>query len=75
MQGVQGIGKRKRAVIVHRSAVGEYSTVTAAPRPGDGHVELHPEPVPDRIDIGPLTPAAPGAGGESSPTGSRQVTR
>jgi hypothetical protein len=55
--------------------VGEYSTVTAAPRPGDGREELDPEPVPDRIDIGPLTPAAPGASGESSPTGSRQVTR
>jgi ubiquinol-cytochrome c reductase cytochrome b subunit len=75
MQGVQGIGKRKRAVIVHRSAVGEYSTVTAAPRPGDGRVELDPEPVPVRIDIAPLTPAEPGASGESSPTGSRQVTR
>ena len=75
MQGVQGIGKRKRAVIVHRSAEGEYSTVTAAPRPGDGRVELDPEPVPVRIDIAPLTPAAPGANGESSPTGSRQVTR
>jgi hypothetical protein len=75
MQGVQGIGKRKRALIVHRSAAGEYSTVTAAPRPGDARVELHPEPVPDRIDIAPLTPAAPGASGESSPTGSRQVTR
>jgi hypothetical protein len=55
--------------------VGEYSTVTAAPRPGDAREELDPEPVPDRIDIGPLTPAAPGASGPSSPTGSRQVTR
>jgi ubiquinol-cytochrome c reductase cytochrome b subunit len=75
MQGVQGSGKRKRAVIVHRSAAGEYSTVTAAPRPGDGREELEPEPVPVRIDVAPLTPAARGANGESSPTGSRQVTR
>ena len=29
MQGVHGIGKRKRAVIVRRSAEGEYSTVPA----------------------------------------------
>jgi ubiquinol-cytochrome c reductase cytochrome b subunit len=75
MQGVQGIGKRKRAVIVSRSAAGEYSTVTAAPRPGDGHEGLDPEPVPVRIDIAPLTPTAPGATLETSPTGSRQVTR
>jgi hypothetical protein len=75
MQGVQGIGKRKRALIVHRSAVGEYSTVTADPRPGDERVELDPEPVPVQIDIAPLTPAGPGANHESSPTGSRQVTR
>jgi hypothetical protein len=75
MQGVQGIGQRKRAVIVHRSVEGEYSTITAAPRPGDGHEELTPEPVPDRIDIAPLAASAPGANGESSPTGSRQVSR
>ena len=55
MQGVHGIGKRKRAVIVRRSAEGEYSTVPAAPRPDDEHVELDPEPVPVRIDIEPLS--------------------
>ncbi len=60
MQGVQGIGKRKRAVIVHRSAEGEYSTVPAAPRPGDGHEELEPEPVPVRIDVAPLGAAVAG---------------
>src|SRR5215469_7764278 len=74
MQGVHGIGKRKRAVIVHRSAQGEYTTVPSAPRPDDEHVELHPEPVPVRIDIEPLS-----NGGERqpepSPTGVRQVTR
>ena len=42
MQGVHGIGKRKRAVIVRRSADGEYSTVPAAPRPDDEHTELDP---------------------------------
>ena len=46
MQGVHGIGKRKRAVIVSRSAQGEYSTVPSAPRPDDEHDELDPEPVP-----------------------------
>jgi ubiquinol-cytochrome c reductase cytochrome b subunit len=75
MQGVQGIGKRKRAVIVHRSAEGEYSTVTAAPRPGDGHEELEPEPVPVRIDVAPLAAGSSLVNGESSPTGSRQVSR
>jgi ubiquinol-cytochrome c reductase cytochrome b subunit len=74
MQGVHGIGKRKRSVIVQRSAEGEYSTVPAAPRADDERTELDPEPVPARIDIEPL-----GNGGvrqpESSPTGVRQVTR
>ena len=75
MQGVHGIGKRKRAVIVRRSAEGEYTTVPAAPRPDDERTELDPEPVPVRIDIEPL-----GNGDEVrqpavSPTGVRQVTR
>jgi ubiquinol-cytochrome c reductase cytochrome b subunit len=74
MQGVHGIGKRKRAVIVRRSAEGEYTTVPAAPRPDDERTELDPEPVPVRIDIEPL-----GNGEirqpEVSPTGVRQVTR
>jgi len=74
MQGVHGIGKRKRAVIVQRSAQGEYRTVPTPPRPDDEHIELDPEPVPLRIDIEPL-----GNGGtqepKSSPTGVRQVTR
>ena len=74
MQGVHGIGKRKRAVVVRRSAVGEYTTVPTPPRPDDERTELDPEPVPVRIDIEPL-----GNGGarapESSPTGVRQVTR
>jgi ubiquinol-cytochrome c reductase cytochrome b subunit len=75
MQGVQGIGKRKRAVIVSRSAEGEYSTVTSAPRPGDTHEELDPEPVPVRIDVAPLVNGAPAVNAQSSPTGSRQVAR
>jgi ubiquinol-cytochrome c reductase cytochrome b subunit len=74
MQGVHGIGKRKRAVIVRRSAQGEYTTVPAPPRPDDERTELDPEPVPVRIDIEPL-----GNGEirqpEVSPTGVRQVTR
>jgi ubiquinol-cytochrome c reductase cytochrome b subunit len=74
MQGVHGIGKRKRAVVVRRSAEGEYTTVPSAPRPDDERTELDPEPVPVRIDIEPLgngevrQPAV-------SPTGVRQVTR
>ncbi len=74
MQGVHGIGQRKRAVIVRRSVQGEYSTVPAEPRPDDEHAELDPEPVPVRIDIEPLSN---GAAREpaSSPTGARQVSR
>jgi ubiquinol-cytochrome c reductase cytochrome b subunit len=75
MQGVQGVGKRKRAVIVRRSAEGEYSTTSADPRPGDGHDELAPEPVPVRIDITGLAGPSPGESGESSPSGFRQVSR
>jgi ubiquinol-cytochrome c reductase cytochrome b subunit len=75
LQGVHGAGKRKRAVIVHRSASGEYSTVQSDPRPDDVRSELHPEPVPGRIDIAPLVNGASTDVPESSPTGVRQVTR
>jgi ubiquinol-cytochrome c reductase cytochrome b subunit len=75
MQGVRGIGKRKRAVIVHRSADGAYTTIPAEPRLDDERVELHPEPVPDRIDVGPLGGDGRAREPESSPTGVRQVTR
>ncbi len=74
MQGVHGIGKRKRAVIVRRSVQGEYSTVPAAPRPDDVREELDPEPVPEFIDIEPLSNDGDGLP-EASPTGVRQVTR
>jgi ubiquinol-cytochrome c reductase cytochrome b subunit len=74
MQGVHGIGKRKRAVIVQRSVQGEYSTVPSVPRPDDEHVEIDPEPVPVRIDIEPLG-NGDGRQPEPSPTGVRQVTR
>jgi ubiquinol-cytochrome c reductase cytochrome b subunit len=74
MQGVHGIGKRKRAVIVRRSAQGEYTTVPTPPRPDDEHTELDPEPVPVRIDIEPLTNGGTPVP-QSSPTGARQVTR
>ena len=46
MRAAEGIGKRKRAVIVERSATGEYSTVESPPRPGDGIEELEAVPVP-----------------------------
>jgi ubiquinol-cytochrome c reductase cytochrome b subunit len=75
MQGAHGIGKRKRAVIVHRSAEGEYSTIIADPRPDDERTEMHPEPVPVRIDVEPLNNGGGPADGGSSPTGVRQVTR
>jgi quinol---cytochrome-c reductase cytochrome b subunit len=74
MQGVHGIGQRKRAVIVRRSVEGEYSTVPAEPRPDDQHAELDPEPVPVRIDIEPLSNGSIREP-ETSPTGVRQVSR
>jgi ubiquinol-cytochrome c reductase cytochrome b subunit len=74
MQGVHGVGKRKRAVIVQRSVQGEYSTVPSAPRVDDEPVEIDPEPVPVRIDIEPLG-NGDGRQTEPSPTGVRQVTR
>jgi len=76
MQGVHGFGKRKRAVVVHRSTDGEYSTIAADPRPGDEHSELHPTPVPRRIDVEPLVGGAVSASGSgASESGVRQVTR
>ena len=53
MRAAEGIGKRKRAVIVERSATGEYSTVESPPRPGDGIEELEAVPVPTYIDLEP----------------------
>jgi ubiquinol-cytochrome c reductase cytochrome b subunit len=53
MRAAEGIGKRKRAVVIERSSTGEYSTVETAPRPGDGHEELDAIPVPTFIDLVP----------------------
>ncbi|HEY1830409.1 MAG TPA: cytochrome bc complex cytochrome b subunit [Acidimicrobiales bacterium] len=74
MQGVHKVGQRKRAVIVYRSDRGAYSTVESDVRPDDDRTELHPEPVPVRIDVEPLLPVGNGTT-VSSPTGVRQVTR
>jgi ubiquinol-cytochrome c reductase cytochrome b subunit len=49
--------KRKRANVVKRTAQGEYITEKAPERPGDAHVELPAERVPDFIDLGELAPA------------------
>jgi ubiquinol-cytochrome c reductase cytochrome b subunit len=72
MQGVEGIGKRKRAVVISRTASGEYTSVPSEPRPGDGHVELHPEPVPVHIE---LEPAAVGGTTGNGADGVRTVNR
>jgi ubiquinol-cytochrome c reductase cytochrome b subunit len=53
MQDAEGIGKRKRANVVLRSATGEYTTVESEPRPGDGKEELDAVPVPTYIDLVP----------------------
>ena len=53
MRAAEGIGKRKRAQIVTRSATGEYTTHPAGDRPGDGVEELEAIPVPTYIDLVP----------------------
>ena len=68
MAGVPGIGKRKRANVVIRTATGEYTTVQAAQRPGDGHEEPEPVPVPVQIE-------EPTDGLEPVPAGVRRVDR
>ena len=50
MREAEGIGKRKRAVVVERSIDGEYTTVESPVRPGDDHEELDAIPVPTFID-------------------------
>jgi ubiquinol-cytochrome c reductase cytochrome b subunit len=50
MRDAEHIGQRKRALVVSRSAEGEYTTVSSAPRPGDDHEELDAIPVPTFID-------------------------
>jgi len=50
MRDAEGIGKRKRALVVSRTAEGEYVAADSAPRPGDTHEELEAIPVPTFID-------------------------
>jgi ubiquinol-cytochrome c reductase cytochrome b subunit len=53
MRAAEGVGKRKRAVVVTLSETGEYATHVAEPRPGDGHEEVEPVPVPTFINLTP----------------------
>ena len=72
MSGVPGIGRRKRAVVITRTAEGEYESVSTAPRPGDedDHDELAPTPVPARIELnGELEPV------EAAGSGVRRIPR
>jgi ubiquinol-cytochrome c reductase cytochrome b subunit len=61
MAGTPGVGRRKRAVVIVRSATGEYESLPTDPRPGDGPPELEPTPVPGRIELDD-EPEAVGAG-------------
>jgi ubiquinol-cytochrome c reductase cytochrome b subunit len=67
--GGADIGKRKRAVLMTRSATGEYHTVETAPQPDDEHEELEPIRVPVNIDMSETD------GAESESPGVRTVTR
>jgi ubiquinol-cytochrome c reductase cytochrome b subunit len=49
--GGEGLGQRKRAMVVSRTAAGEYVAVPADGRPGDEHRELEAVPVPTHIDL------------------------
>jgi len=49
--GGPDLGKRKRAMVVTRTAAGEYRAVPSEIRPGDEHRELEPVPVPALIDL------------------------
>ncbi|MHB8220039.1 MAG: cytochrome bc1 complex cytochrome b subunit [Acidimicrobiales bacterium] len=76
MQGVTGVGKRKRAMVISRTATGEYVSEDSAPRPGDGHRELVPEPVPVRIELEPAAVgAAVGTSADDDTPGVRRVNR
>jgi ubiquinol-cytochrome c reductase cytochrome b subunit len=72
MQGVHGIGKRKRAMVVSRTAEGEYVAVSSEVRPGDEQAELEAEPVPVRIEPEP-EPVGVGTVGDGA--GVRRVAR
>jgi ubiquinol-cytochrome c reductase cytochrome b subunit len=61
-EGGAGIGRRKRAMVIFRTAEGEYIGVPAEQRPGDEEEELEPLPVPVRIEVEP--PERVGAQGE-----------
>ncbi len=75
MQGVSGIGQRKRALVVTRSASGEYLATPSEVRPGDEHAELEPTPVPVTIEPAPESVGA-GAGGDGGVgVGVRRVER
>ena len=82
MQGVSGIGKRKRAVIISRSATGEYTAVPSPARPGDEHHEPEAEPVPGEIvlepgpvHVGTVAVAVEGGDGDGVTAGVRRVIR
>jgi ubiquinol-cytochrome c reductase cytochrome b subunit len=74
MQGVSGVGQRKRAMVVSRTASGEYVAVPSEPRPGDEHRELEATPVPTRIELEPETVGA-GSGTTPDAAGVRRVNR
>jgi len=56
----EDVGERKRALVVKRTAEGEYITEPTPPRPGDGHVELDAIPLPTFIDTAGPELATPG---------------
>jgi ubiquinol-cytochrome c reductase cytochrome b subunit len=75
MSGVAGVGRRKRAVVIVRSASGEYESLPTDPRPGDGGNELAPTPVPVRIELDDGAGDGGGNGRERIEAGTSGVRR
>jgi ubiquinol-cytochrome c reductase cytochrome b subunit len=73
--GGEGLGQRKRAMVVSRTAAGEYVAVPAAPRPGDEHHELEAVPVPTLIDLDDGSLEVTGGNTRPDADGVRRVIR
>jgi ubiquinol-cytochrome c reductase cytochrome b subunit len=75
LQGIEGVGKRKRALVVSRTAAGEYVAEPAPVRPGDEHHEEVIITVPTHIIFDEELPIGAAATTADAGPGVRQVVR